>query len=67
MHITREELKPKLERILMVAGFLAKLTPNTIDDRIVAFGQQAIQEDWVLDLLVSALNSFEARGAVVKP
>lgn len=53
--MTREQLRAQINSILSVAEFLAKLTPTPIDNNVVAFLQQAVQQDWVLDLILKLL------------
>ena len=55
--MTREELRDTLNRIIAVADFLAKWTPNKIDDQVVSYLKLAVKEDWLLDLILKVINS----------
>lgn len=55
--MTREELRDTLNRIIAVAEFLAKWTPNKVDDQVVEYLKLAVKEDWLLDLILKVINS----------
>lgn len=54
--MTRDELRATLERFMRAASWLATFTRTQADDQVVAFVQEAIKHDWLLDILLSFLN-----------
>ena len=61
--MTREELKSKMDRLLTVAGFLAKITPTAIDDQLLAFAGPLLSQDWALDLIMMLMARFGGKTA----
>ena len=54
--MNRDDLRIVLQRYLRAVQFVAGLTGTQVDDKIVAFVQEAVAQDWVLDLLLLLIN-----------
>lgn len=63
---TVENTRVILNRVLFGLAFVAKMTPNKIDDGLVTVISTLVTNDSIMELLVAFLNSTHKEGEPVK-
>lgn len=57
--MTKEELKSALDKVTGFLELVARFTPSSADDKVVAFLKEFKEQEWFLELLVNLMNLFE--------
>jgi Tfp pilus assembly protein PilO len=58
--MTPEQLKANLEDLITTLQALDRLLPNKVDEELISFLQSVTQHDWLLGLLLKALELSKA-------
>jgi hypothetical protein len=54
--MTPDQLKASLEDLITILQALDRLLPNKVDEELISFLQSVTQHDWLLGLLLKALE-----------
>lgn len=58
-HVTPATVKAMADRVLAMAGYLAILTPTSIDNKVVEALKNMNEQPWFAELIAMLINSFE--------
>lgn len=58
--MTADQLKANLEDLITILQALDRLLPNKVDEELISFLQSVTQHDWLLGLLLKALELSKA-------
>jgi hypothetical protein len=58
--MTPEQFKANLEDLITTLQALDRLLPNKVDEELISFLQSVTQHDWLLGLLLKALELSKA-------
>jgi len=58
--VSPDQLKANLEDLIIILQSLDRLLPNRVDEELISFLQSVTQHDWLLGLLLKALELSKA-------
>lgn len=64
-HVTPEQVKATAAKVLAMLSWIVALTPNQLDNRVVAALSELNNQPWFSELVASVINMFDTKNGTV--